>query len=109
MSVRVSCDQHRSRVLGPFPYQFDQSKLAPFRRSKKFYWVTETSQDFHRKINTIYINVNADLTLRQSEIVKEEHCLKLRTGYSCKDNLDDSELLLLTSFEALNQIVGVKC
>ena len=56
-----------------------------------------------------YINVNADLKLRQSEIVKEENCLKLRTGFSCKHNVDESDTLQLTSSETLNQVVGINC
>ena len=56
-----------------------------------------------------YINVNADLKLRQSEIVKEENCLKLRTGYSCKHNVDESDTLQLTSSETVNQVVGINC
>ena len=56
-----------------------------------------------------YINVNADLKLKQSELVKEENCLKLKTGYSCKDIVDESDKLQLTSTETLNQIVGMNC
>ena len=56
-----------------------------------------------------YINVNADLKLRQSEIVKEEDCLKSGTGYSCRDNVDESDSFQLTTSEAVNQIVGLNC
>jgi len=56
-----------------------------------------------------YINVNADLKLRQSEIVKEENCLKSGRGYSCKDTFDESDPLRLSSLEAENQIVSMNC
>ena len=47
----MSRDQFRSKVLLPFPYQFDQSKLTPFRGPFRVFEFTGNSQDFHRKIN----------------------------------------------------------
>jgi len=61
------------------------------------------------KFTRRYINVNADLKLRQSEIVKEENCFKSGTGYSCKDNVDESNSLQLTSSDAVRQIVSINC
>ena len=61
LSFRVSLDQYRSRVLWPFPYQFDQSKLSPFRRSKKVLLG-------HRKITGKSIEISLKLS---------ESCLKV--------------------------------
>ena len=54
-----------------------------------------------------YINVNADLKLRQLEIVKEEKCFKFGMGHSCKGSWE--EQYPLTSPNAENQISSAYC
>jgi hypothetical protein len=56
-----------------------------------------------------YINVNADLKLRQSEIVKEENCFKSGRGYSCKDTFNESDLLRFSNPEVEKQIASMSC
>ena len=56
-----------------------------------------------------YINVNADLKLRQSELVKEENCFKSGMGYSCKDTFDEPDKLWLSGLEAENELVSLNC
>jgi len=54
-----------------------------------------------------YINVNADLKARQSEIVKEENCFKSGMGHFCESGSKDPSKLM--SFIAENQRAGFYC
>lgn len=61
------------------------------------------------KFSRRYINVNSDLKLKHTEIVKEENCFKLGEGYHCKDSFDGSDQLRLSSLETEKQIVNLNC
>lgn len=54
-----------------------------------------------------YININADLKLRQSEVVKEENCFKVGRGYSCKGSWEDQNPLATHDVE--KQISSAWC